>query len=148
MTDTDQMTHNDILNIIQDYHWIIKEINRLQLQLNQVETVGVAVYSDEPKAAPSEPSRRVEKEVVRREINHRRLQKYRMRVTYLQSRMHFVKGDKEQAVLDCLLDGMSLNAIALHLGIHRKTVRGIRNSIIEGIQKGQEVPLVPFFERQ
>ncbi|WP_422122916.1 hypothetical protein DHX103_14385 [Planococcus sp. X10-3] len=140
MTDTGQMTFNDILNIIQDYHWIIKEINRLQLQLNQVETVGVAVYTDEPKAAQSEPSRRVEKEVVRREINHRRLQKYRLRVKYLQCRMHFIKGDKEQAVLDCLLDGMSLNAIALHLSIHRKTVRGIRNSIIDGIQKGQEVP--------
>lgn len=131
------LTFDDIHNIILDYHWIVKEMNRLQLQLNNVESVGVAVYSDEPKAAQSEPSRRVEKEVVRREIKHGRLSKFKWKVDFIHSRIHLVTGDKEQAVLDCLLDGMSLNAIALHLGIHRKTVQGIRNEIISSIQKAQ-----------
>lgn len=133
-----EMTFDDIHNLILDYHWIVKEINRLQLQLNSVESVGVAVYSDEPKAAQSEPSRRVEKEVVRRDIKNTRLTKFKRRVEFIHSRIHLVEGDKEQAVLDCLLDGMSINAIALHLGIHRKTVQAIRNDIINSIQKAQE----------
>lgn len=136
-TKTKPLTFDDIHGIILDYHWIVKEVNRLQLQLNNVETVGVAVYSDEPKAAQGEPSRRVEKEVMRREIKHGRLGKYRRKIEFVHARLSLIQDEKEQAVLDCLLDGMSLNAIALHLGINRKTIQGIRNSIIESMQKSQ-----------
>lgn len=135
-----QYTYNDILNIILDYHWMVKEVNRLNLQMQSVETVGVASYSDEPKSS-SGVSRRLEGEVIRRERKHDRRKKYEVRIALIRDSYHLIEKEQDKVVFDCMLDGMSINAIAIHLNMNRKTVQRIRDRIIECIQEGQNVAL-------
>lgn len=130
-------TYNDILNILIDYHWMVKEVNRLNLQMQSVETVGVASYSDEPRST-SGTSKRLEAEVMRRERKYDRKKKYEERITLIRDSYHLIEAEQHKVVFDCILDGMSLNGIATHLNINRTTVRKIRNQIIESILSGQK----------
>lgn len=119
-----------IYEILTKYNWMIKEYNRIKLQLNNVETVGVAVYSDEPKGSQSAPSQRIEGEVIRREKKFDRLKEYDDKITYISQRLDSVEDEKHKVVLDCILDGMSMNAIAIHLNTSRRTVFKIRDTIV------------------
>lgn len=133
-------THEDIQDIIMNYHWMHKELNRLALLLNAVESVGVASYSDEPKNFNGGPSRRVEAEVIRRDRDHRRMKKYAERVNFIAVHSEVITDEREQAVLACLLDGMGIQAISRHMGMNRKTIYELRDSIVE--KMGQDVKVV------
>lgn len=133
-------SYNDILNIIVEYHWMVKEVNRLNLQMQSVETVGVASYSDEPKA-PYLVSRRIEGEVIRREKKLDRKSRYERRINFITNSYSLIDKEQDKVVLDCMLDGMSITAIAIHLNMNRKTVQRIRDRIIDTMKKGQNVAL-------
>ena len=116
-----QYTYNDILNILIDYHWMVKEVNRLNLQMQSVETVGVASYSDEPRSSGG-ASKRIEAEVMRRERKFDRKKKYEERISLIRDSHHLIEAEQHRVVFDCLLDGMSITAIAKHLNMNRNTV--------------------------
>lgn len=59
-------------NILRDYNWIVKEANRIKLELNKVESVSVTFYSSEPKGGNG-VSDRIGGEVIRREKKYKRL---------------------------------------------------------------------------
>ena len=124
-------THEDIQDIIMNYHWMHKELNRLALLLNAVESVGVASYSDEPKNFNGGPSKLVEAEVIRRDRDHKRMEKYAERVNFIAVHSEVITDEREQAVLACLLDGMGIQAISRHMGMDRRTIYELRGSIVE-----------------
>lgn len=120
---------HDLYNILKDYHWLVKEIERLRRDLNITESVGVASYSDEPKGG-SGPSNPVAAEVQRREKKRDRLDKYTARVNYINEKSQNITDERERVILDCLLDGMRMSEVAKHLGISRHTANQIRDIIV------------------
>lgn len=120
---------HDIYSVLRDYHWLIKEIHRIKAELNQVESAGVASYSDEPKgdSGPSDP---VLSEVTRREKKYDRMNSYLDRVNYISEKSENITDERERVILDCMLDGMKMSEIAKHLNISRHTANQIRDVIV------------------
>lgn len=125
---------HEIYEILQGYHWIKKEVNRIRLELNKIDSVGVASYSDEPKGgnAISNP---VAAEVNRREKKYKRLDSYLDKMNFIDQRTGNVTNEKHKAALDCMLDGMSMSAIAIHMNISRRTVHHIRDEIVKKLSE-------------
>lgn len=122
-------------NILRDYNWIVKEANRIKLQLNKFETVGVASYSDEPRGGNG-TSDRISGEVIRREKNYKRLNGYLDKIAFIEERLDNIVDEKEKVVLDCILDGMGINAIAVHLNMSRRMVHKLRDNIVDELVEG------------
>lgn len=129
MTLTKPFNRHDIYGILRDYHWLVKEIKRIKSDLNITESVGVASYSDEPRGS-SGPSNPVQSEVQRREKKYERMEKYLSRVDYIVKQSKNITDEREKVILDCILDGMKMSAIAEHLGISRHTANQIRDIIV------------------
>ena len=119
-------------NILRDYNWIVKEANRIKLELNKVESVGVASYSGEPKGGNG-VSDRIGGEVIRREKKYKRLDGYLSKIAFIEERADNIADDKEKVVLDCILDGMGINTIAVHLNMSRRMVHKLRDNIVDGL---------------
>lgn len=119
---------------------MIREIQRLRSELNETDTVGVGQYGIEaelPKAkGVSDP---ISKEVVRREKKSKRQIRLEKKVGYIQDRIHLIKDDREQTVLDCILDGMSNVKIARHMGLSEMHIRRIKESISESLSNVENV---------
>lgn len=122
-------------NILRDYNWIVKETNRIKLELNKVESVGVASYSSEPKGGNG-VSDRIGGEVIRREKKYKRLDAYLSKIEFIEQRADNIVDDKEKVVLDCILDGMGINTIAVHLNMSRRMVHKLRDNIVDGLVEG------------
>lgn len=126
---TKLFNRHEIYGILQDYHWLVKEVERLVKELNITESVGVASYSDEPMG-DSGPSNPVEAEVIRREKKYDRLKKYLKRIEFINYKSAYIVDEREKVILDCILDGMRMSAVAKHLGISRHTANQIRDIIV------------------
>jgi len=124
-----RFNRHEIYGILRDYHWLVKEVDRLIKELNMTESVGVASYSDEPKGG-SGPSNPIESEVIRREKKYDRLKKYLERVDFVNMKTSNIKDEREKVILDCILDGMRMSAVASHLNISRHTANQIRDIIV------------------
>ena len=120
---------HELYIIIKDYHWLVKEIDRITKELDQVECAGVASYSDEPMATGGSPDK-VGAEVVRREKKYERMKDYSDRVEYVVSKLGNIKSERERVLLDCMLDGMRLSEVSKHLGISRTHANMMRDQII------------------
>ncbi len=124
-----KFNRHEIYAILRDYHWLVKEIDRIRKELNITESVGVASYSDEPRGN-SGPSNPIESEVIRREKKYVRMEKYISRVDFINNKTKNISDEREKVILDCILDGMKMSAIAEHLNISRHTANQIRDIIV------------------
>ncbi|MDN4609137.1 LuxR C-terminal-related transcriptional regulator [Sporosarcina highlanderae] len=129
MTKTKPFSRHEIYGILRDYHWLVREISRIKSDLNITESVGVASYSDEPRGN-SGPSNPVQAEVERRDKKYDRMAKYLARVDYINRQSKNITDEREKVILDCILDGMKMSAIADHLNISRHTANQIRDIIV------------------
>jgi|SRR5690625_3119791 len=128
MKKTKPFNRHEIYGILRDYHWLVKEIERIKSELNITESVGVASYSDEPRG--SGVSNPIESEVIRREKKYDRMKKYLSRVDFINEKATNITDEREKVILDCILDGMRMSAIANHLNISRHTANQIRDMIV------------------
>lgn len=124
-----KFNRHEIYIILRDYHWLVKEVERIKAELNITESVGVASYSDEPRG-DSGPSNPIESEVIRREKKYDRMQRYLKRVNFINEKSVNITDEREKVILDCLLDGMRMSAVAKHLNISRHTANQIRDIIV------------------
>jgi len=124
-----KFNRHEIYGILRDYHWLVKEVDRLIKELNVTESVGVASYSDEPRGGGG-PSKPIESEVIRREKKYDRMKRYLMRVDFINEKSANITDEREKVILDCILDGMRMSAVASHLGISRHTANQIRDIIV------------------
>lgn len=135
------MNRREIEETIRNYHWMVKEIERLVELLGDAGERLVLDYSHmglpKPKGLQSDP---VAFEAMRREKDFRKLKRYMERVKYIEDRIEWIRDEKERTVLDCLLDGMTIVSIANHLGCTRKTVREIRERIINRLVEKEKAP--------
>lgn len=132
------MNRNDIEQALRDYHWMPKEVDRIQSTLNEVDTSVTAAYGVEaslpkPKGQTSD---KVGNEVVRRDKQHRYLVKIKNKMRAVEQMIDHIEDDRDKAVLFCLLDGMSQTQISLHLGLSESRVSKIKNNLVEQIYMG------------
>jgi hypothetical protein len=135
-----------IENLIKDYHWMIREVDRLEKSLcssgHSSGSWGVAQYGIDaslPKGSSS--ISKVELEVLdnKEERIRKRIKKYENKIKAIESAVDIIEGDMHIAVYDCMLEGMSYRSIAEHLGISRDKVRQIKNEIIHQLSQNNHI---------
>jgi DNA-binding NarL/FixJ family response regulator len=128
------MTYNkfQIYGILKDYFWMLREIQRIDKELMKTDFRGTAAYGIEATLphAIGIVGRAIENEVIRRNKKSERLVEYISKVNFINERISNITDEKEKVVLDCLMDGMDISAIAHHLRISRKQVHILRDNIV------------------
>jgi DNA-directed RNA polymerase specialized sigma subunit len=123
---------HQIYGILKDYHWMVREIGRIDRQLSTTDFAGVAQYGIEATmpTAQGVVGRALENEIIRRETKSKRLYDYIDKVNFMNENISKITDEREKVVLDCLLDGLSLTAVSKHLGFSRQLVTDIRDDIV------------------
>ncbi|WP_102422595.1 sigma factor-like helix-turn-helix DNA-binding protein [Bacillus amyloliquefaciens] len=131
------MDRKAIENLINSYHWMAKEIHRLQKVLYgsviPMKNWGVAKYGLEaamPKGSPGKSQAELRQMDIREDRLLRRLMYYEERVYAVELGAEKIKGEQHKVIYDCMMEGMSYRAIGLHLGISRETVRKMKDELI------------------
>lgn len=132
-------TFHEIENALRDYHWMIKEIQRLREELNSVNvsiTTKYGVEASMPKG--NKISKNVESEVISRERKQKTLKKFEDKVKFIETNCTCIEDDRELAVLNCILDGLSIVSISQHLGFSERKVYMIKDEIVKKIKENAE----------
>jgi len=128
------MNKKEIASILRDYHWMINEIQRqrkmLSEEVNGNFTAQYGIESSLPKGK-GQNGDPIFREVIRREKKSRWIEKLEKKVMFIQEHMDCITNEREKAVLECLLDGMSMIAISKHMGLSVRHVQRIKNSIVD-----------------
>jgi hypothetical protein len=132
MTTTIKVSKHRVYEILKHYNWMLKDIQRLRDELDDVDFTGTATYGDEagmPKA-PGGVSKPIEQEILRREKKRKDLQRYEEEVWFVVNRLDRIENPREAAMLDCLLDGYSITAAGKHLNISKAYAQLMRDNIV------------------
>lgn len=126
-----EYNEKDIKDILSNYFWMIKEVHRINEELGSYDTDVTAQYGIESTLPKQKglTSDAVANEVVRRSKKEQRRIEFVDKIKYIQNRIHLIEDDREKVVLDCLLDGLSISAISNHMGLSRRHIDRLRNSI-------------------
>lgn len=124
---------HQIYGILKDYHWKLREIVKLEIDLKKTDFTGVAVYGIEATLPHGVGivGKAIENEIVRRSKKSERIYDYAKEVNFINERMGNVKDEKQKVVLDCLLDGFSISAIAHHMQTNRKFIHKMIDDIVD-----------------
>ena len=125
------MTETELIHILSNYHWMIKEVQRINYLLDQTEQnvtgqYGIEATLPKPKGVAKDA---MTNEIIRRDKKIKRKMDMLEKIEYVQKRMHLIQDEREKVVLDCLLDGMSMHAISQHMGLSRRHIHRLRGSI-------------------
>jgi DNA-binding NarL/FixJ family response regulator len=133
------MTYNkfQIYGILKDYYWMIREIQKIDRDLQKTDFSGVAQYGIEATLphAVGIVGRAIENEVIRRSKKSERMLEYAKKVNFINERIGYITDEREKVILDCLMDGLSLTAISKHLGMSRQLVTDLRDKLVENLAK-------------
>jgi len=127
------MNKKQIANALRDYSWMINEIKRQRKMLEDAGDGITAQYGIEaslPKGS-GQNSDPVFREYLRREKKSKWVEKLEEKVLFIQERIPNITEEREKAVLECLLDGMSMIAISRHMGLSERHIFRIRDSIVD-----------------
>ncbi|MBS4190537.1 helix-turn-helix domain-containing protein [Bacillus sp. FJAT-49705] len=135
------MSHDEIEKLIYDYHWLRKEVSRLEKIIFgfsvPIKSLGAAQYGIEaalPKGSPLKSAAELEALDLREKRLYKRLNLYRVKVFAIEKIAElYLVDDQELILIDCMMEGMSYRAIAAHLGVSREKVRSIKNEMIDHI---------------
>lgn len=104
-----RFTYNDIYETIREYHWMIRELERLK--------------NTQPGDSP------VTYETKRRRQKRERAERFEERLHFIDEHLRCFQ-EEERAILDCLLEGMQLTEISAHMQMHRKRIAKVRDDIV------------------
>jgi len=124
------MNKKEIEQALRDYKWMINEIKR-QRELMGYKGGNLVAHIDDMPKGKGTTGDPVAQEVIRRDKASRWVQKLEEKVLFIQQRIHIITDPKEKAVLECMLDGLSMKAIGQHMGLSRSHIYNIKESIIE-----------------
>src|SRR5690625_1739696 len=125
------MNKHEIEQALRDYSWMIKEIKRQRELLGDYEGGNLTAHIDDMPKTKGVTGDPVADEVVRRYKSSRWLNQLEVKVSYIQKRIPIITEERERAVLECMLDGMSMSAIGRHMGLSRSHIYNIKESIIK-----------------
>lgn len=134
------LTKSEIEQILRDYHWMVREIERIRSYLagageRTVREYGIESGMPKPQGKTSDP---VHQEVARREKQWRRVEKLEGKVRFVQERIEIISDERERTVMDCMLDGMSFTAIAYHMKLSKGHVNNIKDHIVDRLYESQK----------
>lgn len=135
------MNKKEIASILRDYHWMINEIQRQRKMLsdevngNFTAQYGIEASLPKGKGQNGDP---IFREVIRREKKSRWIEKLEKKVMFIQEHMDCITNEREKAVLECLLDGMSMIAISRHMGLSERNIYKLRENIIDMMARNAE----------
>lgn len=132
-------TFHEIENALRDYHWMTREIQRLKDELNTVNTKMSATYGIEatlPKGSGTSDS--TLKEVVQRDRRHSTLKRFEKKVHFVDKYSLHIEDDRQMAVLNCMLDGMSFVGISQHMGYSERKVYKIKDEIVRKMKENAD----------
>ncbi len=132
------MNKHQLQELIYNYHWQIKEVDRISRILNNIDGpqgAGTAQYGIEatlPKPNTKEKSKHEIDAMSRREKRlYERYMRFKENVEVVESLADYLENDFNQIILDCMMEGMSLRSIAAHLGISRYKVGELKDEMID-----------------
>lgn len=136
------MNKKEIENLIYDYHWMKKEVDRLEKILwgspIPIRSAGVAQYGIEatlPKGTYLKSYEELEQMDLREERLYKRWEKYRKKVIAIEMIAESIKDDKMLIIIDCMMEGMSYRAVAAHLGVSRNRLREMKEDMLSQISQ-------------
>ena len=131
-------TKDQIENMLRDYHWMVREIERIRSYLSTAGERVIVNYEGldmpKPQGGVRDP---IHSEVARREKQWRRMAKLEEKVRFIQDRIDIITDERERTVLDCMLDGMSFTAISYHMGLSKALVTGLKDNIVNRFYESQ-----------
>lgn len=130
-----KMNEKQVEEALRNYSWMINEIKRQREMLsdageNLVAQSGIESMLPKPKGITSDP---VAQEVIRRDKKSKWVLRLESKVLFIQKRISIITNEKEKAVLECMLDGMSMVSIGKHMGLSRRHIYTIKSSITSQI---------------
>lgn len=136
------MNKQEIEQALRDYRWMLNEIKRQRELMgikggNLVAQGGIESVMPKAQGITGDP---VAMEVIRRDKASRWVHNLEEKVRFIQQRMKNITNERERAVLECLLDGMSMLAIGKHMGLSERHIRRLKDNIVS---KMSEMPNTP-----
>lgn len=120
---------------LKDYHWMLKEINRLRNYLEEAGEDLSTRYGVE-NSLPKSKGKVTDKtnwEVQRRERQWNRLILLEQKVKKIDDAVEKITDDRERTVIECILDGERMNIIAKHVGVSRQLLHEIKRKLVKKI---------------
>lgn len=148
----DDILIEQIDTLLRNYHWMRKEVDHLQQQLegssSPMHSWGVAQYGDEasmPKGSPGKSQAELKSMDIREQRLYERLKRYEGNVYALEMAGDLLEEEKQKVIYDCLLERMSYRSIAENVGITRNQAKEAKKAILTTLsQKSQFVSLLIF----
>lgn len=133
------MNHNDIDQAIRDYHWMIKEVHRLEKELDSIQDSLTAQYGVEaslPKGSSMDHDK-VGRTVVRRNEETKHMTKLKGKIAFVDHGIELITNDFEKAVMLCILDGLSQFQISQLFKMSEGKISSIKGQIIKQLYDQQ-----------
>ncbi|NIK11179.1 sigma-70 family RNA polymerase sigma factor [Alkalibacillus almallahensis] len=149
------MNLKTIENMISDYHWMIREVDRLAQVLwgsTQHRSEGVSQYglaSVMPNGSPGKSQ--VELDAMDRQDRKRyeRYVRFKQMTSAVEHDIELLDDEFLRTIYDCMMEGMSYRAIGMHLGIARRTLYNKKYTILHTLHTlDQSSQIIHFLQSQ
>lgn len=124
------MNKKEIEQALRDYNWMINEIKRQRELLSHISGGDLVAHIDDMPKGKGTTSDPVANEAIRRSNTSRWVQQLEYKVSFIQKRISIITDDREEVVLQCMLDGMSMAAIGRHIGLSERHIRRLKDNIV------------------
>ncbi|PYI52541.1 hypothetical protein [Paenibacillus flagellatus] len=117
---------------LKDFPWMQREIERLRGLLDHVGAGLTGVYGLDG-AMPKGKGRHadhVNREAQKREKHRDRLKELEAKVTRIENAAERVRDDRQRTVLECIMEGQRMNAIARHIGVSRQRLYELKHELV------------------
>ncbi len=127
------MNKTEIEQALRDYMWMMNEIIREREEMQHISGGNmIAQITDMPKGSGTTGDP-VANEAIRRADKSKRIIKLEKKVLFIQTHSKWIKDEREIAVLNLMLDGLSMKAIGNIMGLSRRHIYNIKESIVDKI---------------
>jgi len=132
------MNNKQVENLIYQYHWRKKELDRIGSLLwgsnRSYKSVGVAQGGIEATLPKPNTSLKSHAEMdamdARERRNYERYIEYEEKVEAVESMIDCLEDEQHKIILDCMMEGMSYRSIADHLNVNRNKIRGMKEEML------------------
>lgn len=135
-----------INQMIKDYRWMSKEVNRLQNLLwgrsLPFSNWGVAQYGIEaamPKGSKGKSVAEIKRAESLEEKRTNRLKRYEAEIYLLETLSDSLNTEIQKVIFDCLLDGMTHREIGFHLNVSKDSVQKEKKKILSQLKENEQM---------
>jgi len=132
------MNNRQLEDLIYQYHWRKKELDRISNILwgsnRNNKSVGVAQYGVEATLPKPNTNLKSVPEMDDMDTRDKRLYDrwtgYQTKVYAIEVSTDYLEDEQQQIILDCMMEGMSYRSIASHLNVNRNKIRDMKENML------------------